>query len=220
MDKNIRVLITDDHRIIREGLRSLLSLEENLEIVGEASNGAELLDMLANTPVDVVLLDISMPVLDGFETTSLIRQKYPEVKVIALSMLDDLFSVQRMIDSGAIGYVLKNTGRAELSAAIKLAVNDTPFICSAVTVAMLQKMSGQQAAETITDQADDAGLSKREMEILTLIAQGYTNAEMADKLFVSKRTIETHRQNILYKTKTRNTAHLIKYAMEHRMLNF
>jgi DNA-binding NarL/FixJ family response regulator len=211
--KVIRVVITDDHRIIRDGLRSLLEQDSGIEVVGEAANGMELLDLLEQTEADVALLDINMPVMNGYETVGLVKERFPETQVVALSMLNDVPSMQRMIESGAIGYILKNTGYEELATAIKLAATGTPFICSGMSIDMLQRGTSNPLQE------DNAGLSKREMEVLLLIAEGYTNAEIADKLFVSKRTIETHRQNILEKTKTKNTAHLIKYAMEHRLIS-
>ncbi|WP_018478997.1 response regulator [Pontibacter roseus] len=217
--KIIRVVITDDHRIIREGLRALLDQDEELEVVGEAANGKELLDLLEQTEADVALLDINMPVLDGYATVGLVKERFPQTRVVALSMLNDVPSMQRMIENGATGYVLKNTSYDELTTAIKLAAAGTPFICSGMSVDMLQRFSNQAAIPDGSVAEESSGLSKREMEVLLLIAEGYTNAEIADKLFVSKRTVETHRQNILEKTKAKNTAHLIKYAMEHKLLS-
>ena len=214
--KTIRVVITDDHRIIREGLRALLEQDSEIEVVGEAANGRELLELLGKVEADVVLLDINMPVMNGYETIGLVKEKFPETKVVALSMLNDVPSMQRMLESGAIGYLLKNTGYEELTTAIKLAAKGTTFICSGMTVDILQRV--MSPAIPGPAQEDNAGLSKREMEVLLLIAEGYTNAEIADKLFVSKRTVETHRQNILEKTNAKNTAHLIKYAMEHKLI--
>ncbi len=213
----IKVIITEDHIILRQGLRLLLEQSEEIEVIGEASNGIELLDMLIHTPADVVLMDINMPMMDGFEATQQISLHFPETKVIALSMLNNVPFVQKMLDSGASGYLLKTTGKDELHAAIKLVAGGNTYISADLSVEMLNKALNpkEKAGER---QADQIGLSKREVEVLALIAEGYTNANIADKLFTSKRTIETHRQNILEKTQAKNTANLIKYAFEKKII--
>lgn len=211
--KMIRVVLTDDHNIIREGLRSLLEDDEETEVVGEASNGKELLELLEHTPADVVLLDINMPVMDGYEAAKQVTERFPDTKVLALSMLNSEPFVQKMMDNGASGYILKNTGKAELRSAIKLVASGSQFMCADLAIRFLNKSS---APEEETDKGSRNGhvLSKRELEVLGLIAEGFTNAEIADKLFTSKRTIETHRQNILEKTNAKNTANLVKYAIQ------
>ncbi|AKD05068.1 response regulator transcription factor [Pontibacter korlensis] len=214
----IRVIVTDDHKIIREGLRSLLERDSELAVVGEAANGTELLYLLENTTVDVVLLDVHMPVMDGFETLQQLTEHYPEVKVVVLTMLDNVATLHRLLEIGAMGYVLKDTGREELCSAIKLAASGTPFISSGMSIKMLQRVV-HPAAEHGTVITEGKELSKRELEVLALISEGYTNAEIAEKLFTSKRTVETHRQNILEKTQAKNTANLIKYAIQHNLID-
>lgn len=211
--KLIRVILTDDHNIIREGLRSLLEDDEETEVVGEASNGKELLALLEHTPADVVLLDINMPVMDGYEAAKQVTERFPDTKVLALSMLNSEPFVQKMMENGASGYILKNTGKAELRSAIKLVAEGSQFMCADLAIRFLHKSS---APEDVSDKPNRGGnvLSKRELEVLGLIAEGFTNAEIADKLFTSKRTIETHRQNILEKTNAKNTANLVKYAIQ------
>ncbi|WP_439882261.1 response regulator transcription factor [Pontibacter sp. MBLB2868] len=216
-ESTIRLIITDDHRIIREGLMSLLEHYPEIKVVGEASNGQELLDLLATTPAHVVLMDINMPVMDGFEATKQVKTKFPETKVIALSMLANIPYVQKILTCGASGYLLKTTDREELRAAIKLVAADTNYISGDLSISMLGKAMNQEVP-AVTTAADKAGLSKREIEVLSLIAEGFTNAEIADKLFTSKRTIETHRQHILEKTNAKNTANLIKFAIENKIL--
>lgn len=210
--KSIRVILTDDHNIIREGLRSLLEDDEETEVVGEASNGKELLELLEHTPADVVLLDINMPVMDGYEAAKQVTEHFPDTKVLALSMLNSEPFVQKMMENGASGFILKNTGKAELRSAIKLVASGSQFMCADLAIKFLHKTSAPE--EESEKSSRGSVLSKRELEVLGLIAEGFTNAEIADKLFTSKRTIETHRQNILEKTNAKNTANLVKYAIQ------
>ena len=214
----IRVIIADDHMILRQGLRILLEHEDDIEVVGEASNGQEVLSMLENMPTDLVLMDINMPVMDGYMTTEELRRAYPKVKVIALSMHNNLPFVHKMIECGASGYVLKSTNKEELVAAIKIVANGGQYISGDLSLKLLEQTKRADSYDRNVP-GEEKGLSKREIEVLTLIAEGYTNAEIADKLFTSKRTIETHRQNILEKTQAKNTANLIKYAIEHNIIS-
>lgn len=214
----IRVLLTDDHTILRDGIRALLSMQSDLEVVGEASNGQELLDLLAVTPADVVLMDINMPVMDGFATMEHLRDQYPEVRVLVLSMLNHENYVHRMIEAGATGYVLKNADIAEITYGIRTVASGRPFLCTEIGMDMLFKIVRNTTSPTDTARPRSGDLSKRELEVLRLISEGMTNAEIADKLFTSKRTIETHRQNIIEKTQAKNTAALIKYAVSNGLL--
>ncbi|MCX2740779.1 response regulator transcription factor [Pontibacter anaerobius] len=216
-NSTIRLIVTDDHKIVREGIRSLLEQDDQIEVVGEAANGQELLQLLEYTDADVVLMDVKMPVMDGFEAINSIKANYPDIKVIVLTMLEDADTLHRLMKSGATGYLLKDTGRDELCTAIKLTSKGTPFICSGMSIKMLQKAM-RLPEQNGADVADSKILSKRELEVLLLISEGFTNAEIAEKLFTSKRTIETHRQNILEKTQTRNTPNLIKYAIQHNLI--
>ncbi|RAU82899.1 response regulator [Pontibacter arcticus] len=215
--KHVRVIITEDHMILRQGLRMLLSEDSEIDVVGEAGNGVELLELLAQTPADVVLMDINMPEMDGFEATTRVVSAFPDTRVIALSMLNSLPYVQKIMQCGASGYLLKTTGKDELRSAIKLVAGGTTYICSELAVNMLS--NAMAPAQPANDSITHVGLSKREVEVLALIAEGYTNAQIADKLFNSKRTIETHRQNILEKTGAKNTANLIKYAIRHKIID-
>ncbi|PVY39453.1 response regulator [Pontibacter virosus] len=211
----INLIITDDHKIVRDGLKALLQDQIAVRVVGEAASGSELLDLLPAVEADIVLMDINMPGMDGFDTAAHIQKRYPELKVVVLSMLSHEKYVNRMMELGASGYILKNAGKEELCCALQLIAQGCRYISPDVTLELLRKVK-QLPPETLTSNGngdEHRELSKRELEVLALIGEGYTNAEIADKLFTSKRTIETHRQNLLDKTKVRNTAALVKYAL-------
>ncbi|WP_194349926.1 response regulator [Pontibacter beigongshangensis] len=209
--KILRVVITDDHKIVRDGITALFQDQGLIKIVGEASNGSELLDMLTKIHADVVLLDMNMPGKSGLEITEELKQAYPDTKVLILSMLDHESYVKKAMDLGADGYLLKNAGKEELQSAIQLVASGAPYISPSISLNLLQAGTLHDTSDMATQATNN--LSKREMEVLHLIAEGFTNSEIAEKLFNSKRTIETHRQNLLEKTKCKNTASLIKYAV-------
>lgn len=215
-----RLLLADDHTILRDGIRALLSAEPDLEVVGEASNGAEVLAILETIPVDVVLMDVQMPVLDGFATMPELRRRFPEVRVLVLTMLDHENYVARMMEAGALGYVLKNAAIGEITHAIRTVAAGNPFLCTEIGLNMLYKLVGQSVSQTDeTSGNTGADLTARELEVLKLIAEGLTNGEISDKLFISKRTTETHRQNIIAKTQAKNTAALIKLAVSRGLIS-
>ncbi len=212
------LLLADDHAILRDGMRALLSTQPNLRVVGEAGNGVELLALLDTTPADVVLIDMNMPVLDGYATMRELRTRYPEVRVLVLSMLEHENYVLQMLDAGAAGYVLKNAAIAEIVFAIETVMAGRRFLCSEIGLNVLYKLTSGAAASATAEDAPAAlppglELTSRELEVLRLIAEGLTNQEIADKLFTSKRTVETHRQNIITKTQAKNTASLIRLAL-------
>lgn len=219
MENMVNIILADDHKIIRDGIKAFLREDADINVVGEASNGNELLQTLSSVKPDVVLMDINMPEMDGFAATQAIKEQYPDVKVLILSMLDHEKYVQKMLDAGAMGYTLKNTGKDELLYAIKMVAEGNKFISTDVALSFLNKLQVQSpviAKPTIEKKTGE--LSAREIEVLKLIAEGMTNAEIADKLFTSKRTIESHRQNIIEKTQVKNTAALIKYALNNGII--
>jgi len=205
----IRLFLVDDHTVLRRGLRALFEPEPTLTIVGEAENGEQLLAQLPTTPCDVVLLDLHMPGLDGLATTQRLRDEFPDVRILVLSMVDNERAIAQVLAAGASGYVLKNTGREEILAAVHAVAAGRRFLCSELGLAMLDKVL---AAPTEADARPTGGLSAREQEVLQLVAEGLTTTQIAEKLFTSPRTVETHRQNIMEKTGTKNTAALIKAA--------
>ena len=216
-----RIVLADDHTILRDGIRALLSAEADLEVVGEASNGTEVLAILETIPVDVVLMDVQMPVLDGFATMPELRRRFPEVHVLVLTMLDHENYVARMLEAGALGYVLKNAAISEITHAIRTVAAGNLFLCTEIGLSMLHKAVAQSgsAMANAADNHTGADLTARELEVLKLIAEGLTNGEISDKLFTSKRTIETHRQNIIAKTQAKNTAALIKLAVSRGLIS-
>lgn len=211
----IRLFLADDHRLIRDGIRALLKTDETIQITGEAATGTELLEKLEIIPADVVILDIQMSGMDGFETIRILRHKHPDIKVMVLSMHENERYVQQMMESGAAGYLLKTTNIEEIRQAIRLVAEGMQYISSSLTLSLLLKpvQGVVPSAKSAGINNENFNISKREREVLHLISEGFTNAEISEKLFTSKRTIETHRQNLLEKTRSRNTAALVKFAM-------
>jgi len=214
-----RIFLVDDHPMVRGGLRAMLATEPDLEVVGEASHGQALLDQLPAIPTDVVLLDINMPVLDGLATTQRLRTEFPGVKVLVLSMLSHERYVGQLFEAGALGYALKNAEPDELVLAIHSVAAGRPYLCSELSLHLLAKEQQAQEPEVaLAEGPNPYDFSLRELEVLQLLAQGLTNADIATQLLTSKRTIETHRQHLLAKTSTKNAAALIKLAMAQGIL--
>ena len=214
----IRVFIVDDHTLIRDGLRTLLAADPLFEVVGEASNGQALLDQLPTVATDVVLLDLNMPVLDGLATTHRLREEYPDLRILLLSMMTHERTIGEALAAGAHGYVLKNADKYEVVAALQGVAAGKRFLCSEIGLGLLEKLLLQEPRPPALGTSPGVSLTHREREILQLVASGLTNQEIADQLFTSKRTVESHRQNLLEKTGARNTPALVKYAMEHDLL--
>ena len=212
-----RLFLVDDHAVLRNGLRSLLGQEPGIEIVGEAANGQQLLDQLPDQPADVVLLDMNMPVLDGVATAERLRREFPEVRVLMLSMIDQPLRIGQALAAGAQGYLLKNAEKSEILAGLHTVLAGKRFLCSEIGLNLLDMVLSVELRPTTTSSAVSP-LSRREQEVLQLVAEGLTTQQIADQLFTSRRTVETHRQNILDKTGTKNTAALIRYAMEQGLL--
>ena len=212
-----RIFLVDDHTIVRDGIRAMLATEPSIEVVGEAGNGQELLERLPTTPTDVVLLDANMPVLDGLATTHRLHAEFPEVRILMLSMLAHERYIGQLFDAGASGYVLKSAEKSEILVAIQTVSAGRQFLCSELGLSMLRKVLTKDEEPNQTAKANR--LSRRETEVLQLLSEGLTTNEIAEKLFTSKRTIETHRQNILEKTQTKNTAALIRLAVTQGLLD-
>ncbi|MBJ6142383.1 response regulator transcription factor [Hymenobacter sp. BT559] len=206
----IRLFLVDDHAVLRYGLRALFQQEASMQVVGEADNGIQLLAQLPTTPCDVVLLDLHMPELDGLATTQRLRVEFPDVKTLVLSMVDNERAIGQVLAAGASGYILKNASHDEMLVGVRAVAAGRRFLCSELGLSVLDKFLvgvPEPPAKPMS------GLSAREQEILQLVADGLTTAQIAEKFFSSPRTVETHRQSIMEKTGAKNTAALVKAAV-------
>lgn len=207
----IKIAITDDHELFRLGLSELLKKQIDLDIVAELSNGKEFLDVVSQKKdIDIVLLDITMPEVDGFQVLDFLSKSKNPIKPIIISMFDDGNYIAKCAKNGAYGYLLKNTDEFELLKAIRTVANGNKYFSPSISEKMINFISEQ---DTSTKQ-----LSNKESEILLLISKGLTTKEIATQLFVSTRTIETHRANILKKLDVKNTASLIKKAAKAKLI--
>jgi DNA-binding NarL/FixJ family response regulator len=211
--EKIKVILVDDHQILRDGIQYLLKDEPSIEIVGQAADGNELMRMLPHTPTDLVLLDLNMPDMDGFETIQHLSVDYPAIRILVLSMVAPEKHIVRLMELGALGYVLKTVGREELLHAIRKVAAGQIYIGTDITMSLLKRSQPKAVRIENGSSGLPVDLSKREVEVLELISDGYSNYEIAEKLCVSKRTIDSHRQNLMEKTHVKNTAALIKFAL-------
>lgn len=217
----IKILLVEDHMVVRNGIKLLLESQDGFEVVGEASNGMEALDYLKNNPApNIVLTDISMDEMDGLKLLQILHKEYDSIKVVILSMLNQINYVLEAFEYGLMGYLVKNVGYNELLFALNHIANGGRYMSEEISMLLLHQVrSGQYNGKDRMKLAIDVDLSERELEVLKLIAEGYTNIEIADKIFLSKRTVEGHRQNLIEKAGVKNTAHLVKFAFEHGILN-
>ncbi len=209
----LKVILAEDHNIVRNGIRMLLEADTDISIVAEAVNGREVIDLIAaGISADIVLADINMPELDGIMLIKQLKIVSPDIRVVILSMLDNEKYVSQAFTEGAYGYLLKNVSADELLFSLKHVHTGGKYICAELSIRMLDTLinSSVPAAAAVSNNIE---FSSREIEILHLVAEGLTNAEMSDKLFISKRTIEGHRQSLIEKTGSRNTAALIRFAV-------
>ncbi len=216
----IKIILADDHNVVRNGIKTLLDQERDMTIVAEATDGQQVLQLLEksshNLP-DVVITDVNMPVMNGMELIEAINERYPGLKTLVLSMLDHERYIIQAFKAGCKAYVLKTVSSEELLFAIRQVCKyNERYLSAEISLKMLDKMLFAPMASTPDEHKQPIELSKRELEVLTLIADGYTNLEIAEKLFTSKRTVEGHRQNLIDKTGTRNTASLIRFAIQHK----
>ncbi len=209
----INIYIVDDHSLFRNGLKLLLSAFPEIQVISECSTGAEFLQALKVSLPDVVLMDIEMPVMNGIEATRQAIEKYPELKIITLSMFGEEEYYYKMIDAGAKGFILKNSDIDEVIKAIKTVVQGNTYFSQELLYNVVKNFREVRKTDQIQLQ-----LSQRELEILEYICKGLSNQEIAKELNISKRTVDKHRSNILSKTDTKNTASLVMFAVEHRLI--
>ncbi|HLN20285.1 MAG TPA: response regulator transcription factor [Bacteroidales bacterium] len=212
MDK-IRIIIADDHQLFRNGLKILLNAFPEFEVAGEASNGIEFLEIIGNSNADVALMDINMPEMDGIEATKKGMKISPELKIIALSMYGEEEYYYKMVDAGAKGFLLKDSDINEVKEAILTVRKGGSYFSQELLYHVIQKIKHRE------NESKSANLSKREKEILFKICEGLSNQEIAETLFISKRTVDKHRANLLGKTNSKNTASLILFAIKNKLID-
>lgn len=210
----IRIIIADDHGILRAGLKSLLSADPNLQVVGEAANGEETLRLVNEFKPNVTIMDIGMPGNEGLEATRQVIQSSPNTKVIMLTMHEDGAVLQECLRAGAAGYIIKRAVEGELIDAIYAVNRGIIYIHPSLVPLLVARPVTTDAHKSF----DPATLTEREIEILGLIVQGYTNREMGDALNISVRTVETHRSNLMEKLKLHSRVDLVRYAKEHKLI--
>ncbi len=213
---NIKVLLVDDHQIVRDGIKLMLEPQAGIDVVGEAEKGTEVLALLKDQHVDVVVMDINMPEKDGIIATKELKEEYPDVKVLALTMSNDDSHVRQMVQAGASGYIMKSAGRQELTKAIHDVMEGKHYFSDQATESIMMDLVKNKGKSTVQDEVH---ITEREKEVLSLIVKEYTNQEIAEKLFISPRTVDAHRRNLLQKTGARNTAGLVTYAFQHGLVN-
>lgn len=210
--EKIRIIIADDHQLFRNGLKILLNAFPEFEVVGEASNGEEFLKLLRTTQADVALMDINMPEMDGIEATRKGLKLCPAIDIIALSMYGEEEYYYKMVDAGAKGFLVKDSAISEVKEAILTVRKGGSYFSQELLYHVIQKIKYRE------NESKSANLSKREKEILFKICEGLSNQEIAETLFISKRTVDKHRANLLGKTSSKNTASLILFAIRNKLI--
>jgi len=208
----IRLAIVDDHEIFRKGLRIILNEIDEVKVLGEAQNGHELFEFLKHQTVDVVLMDIRMPVMDGIEATKKLVEKYPQIKVIALTMFEEISYFNQMVEAGADGFLLKKTNKDELSRAIHQVMLDETYFSE-------EFISNVNKTQRPKSRLMNIELTEREQEILEFICKGMSNAEISKYLGISTRTIDGHRAHLLEKTGAKNSPHLVMFAIKNGLID-
>ncbi|MEI7499350.1 MAG: response regulator transcription factor [Bacteroidota bacterium] len=214
----IRIFLVDDHQLVRDGIKSLLMSSENIIILGEASTGKECFEKIAIEPPDILILDISLPDTSGIEITKRITADYPKIRVLILSMYTNEDFIFNSVKAGAKGYLPKNTSREELLSAIVAIYEGEEFFADSISRIMLKSYVRKAKKEDIASQGDPIPLTPREIEILKLFAEGSINKEISDKLDISIRTVETHKNHIMKKLELKSTVELIKYAIRNKIV--
>lgn len=207
----IKLLLADDHAVLRAGLRALLNSQPDMEVIAEAADGEEAIRKSAEFAPDIVIMDISMPILTGLEATKEIKKRNPAAKILVLTVHEDESYLHRMLRAGASGYIPKKAADTELLAAIRATYQGEHFIHSSMTAGLVSEMRLKELAGGNEQNPD--GLSKREGEVLRLLAMGHTNQQIADKLFLSVRTVETYKARLKDKLGLQGRAELVRYAM-------
>ena len=213
MSEKIKVVLADDHSVVRKGIKMLISGDESIEILGEAASGTEALQMVKSMWPNIIITDISMPGMSGIELAEKIKTEYPSTKVLVLSTHNDEEYILRSFEAGALGYLPKDTEEDEFLAAIKTVADGDVYYTNEVSNILTKSLIKQKRSFD-----DTRDLTEREKEILKLIVEGLSNKEIGDKLFISVRTVDTHRRNIMDKIEAKNTAELVRKAIEDKLI--
>jgi len=211
----MKLIIADDHQIMIDGLLSIISNHPQITVVGVAKNGTQVLSILEKEKTDIVLTDISMPEMGGLDLTRALRKKYPAVRIIALSMHDDTTHINDMIEAGVSGYIYKNASDTELIEALNKVQDGGQYFSDEIAATMVRSINDHAKRK---EEEEKVNLTDREKEIILLIAKEYSNAQIGKDLFISERTVETHRKNIYRKTNTTSVVGLIKWSYENKVI--
>ena len=215
-----RIIITDDHQLILDGLRSIITGESDLHLLAEANNGQQALALCESLQPDMVMMDIDMPVMNGLEATIQIKKKFPSIRIMVLTMHDEAALIKRIMEVGADGYMLKNADQQELVSAIrKIAAGEKHFSEKVLQALKDGKTDSSQFSLRPTDSVLLSTLTEREVEILRLLAEGLSNKEIGAKIFISHRTVDTHRTNLMKKLDVHNVAGLIRFAIRNGLIS-
>ncbi|WP_457127290.1 response regulator [Mucilaginibacter sp. HD30] len=213
----IRILLADDHCVVRDGIRQILKQEPDFVIAGEGENGREIIDLLeSGTEADVLLADLSMPIMDGIQLAEAVGVNYPNLKVVLLTFQEDEAFVQRAFQAGIKSYLFKTSDPHEMAFAVRQVASGNTYLCSNLANNLIKQITAWSRKSPV--EATNIEFSERELDVLRLIADGFTNEEAADKLFTSRRTVEGHRQSMIDKTSSRNSLALVRFAVEHGLL--
>ncbi|PAU94443.1 DNA-binding response regulator [Aliifodinibius salipaludis] len=213
---DIKILLADDHDIVRDGIKMLLEDDVGFTITAEAENGKEAIEACKNHDIDLIIMDINMPEMNGIEATETIKESFPEIKILALTMMDEDQHIREMIEAGASGYILKSSDKMELVDAITTILDGKHYFSDDATQSvMMDIVKGTNQK----DNSDPGNITKREKEVLELIVEQYTNQEIAEELYISTRTVDAHRRNLLQKTGAKNTAGLVTYAIKYDLVD-
>lgn len=217
MDNLCKIVLVDDHSLFRDGLKYVIGQSENMQVIAEASNGAEFLDIVQTTEPDIVLMDISMPKMNGIEATTKAMKQFPNLKIIALTMFGDENYCYSMLQAGARGFVLKEAGCDELILAINKVLNGDNYFSNSILTSIIKSQAVLNKSKN--PEEEPIKFSKRELELIRLICDGYSNKEIAEKLSISQRTIEGNRFNLLNKTGAKDSVNLALYALKNNLLD-
>lgn len=217
MKKEYKIILVDDHKLFREGLNFVISQIDEFKVVAEASDGREFLRLIDSTEADLVLMDISMPHVDGIEATKIAMEKYPDLKILALSMFGDEDYYYKMIQVGVKGFILKESGKEELEKAMWEVLNGGNYFSQKLLADIIANLNKPNTGQNRPG-SEQVSLTKREKEVLQLICTGLSNAEIADRLFLSLRTVEGHKSKLISKTGVKNSISLVMYAIKNKLV--